>query len=151
MCGGQKRSCENIRQIQSNLREAKHVCPSKDWNMHLKDENLRLCEKTTFTPRLRKYYAQMHYLKVKLVCSVLGSNSRSVYADWVPHYHAVLPALDSEFLVIYISLLAIEGSRMQLKVALLVWLISVTLGLTASKYSGVYSNKINAVVKILIL
>ena len=61
----------------------------------------------------------------------------------------MLPALDSEFLVIYLSLLPIEGSRMQLKVALLVWLISITLGLTATKYSGVYTNKINVIVKIL--
>lgn len=63
----------------------------------------------------------------------------------------MLPALDSEFLVICLSLLPIEGSRMQFKVALLVWLISVTLGLTATKYSGVCSNIINVLVKILIL
>ena len=63
----------------------------------------------------------------------------------------MLPDLDSEFLVIYLSLHPIEGFIMQLKVALLVWLLSVTLGLTAIKYSGVCSNIINVLVKILIL
>lgn len=53
--------------------------------MNPKYESARLFEDTALFPlRLKHYlskYVQTHYLKVKLVCSVLGSNSRSVYVS----------------------------------------------------------------------